>query len=259
MRWLGSITDSMDMSLRKLWGMVKDRGAWRVAVHGIANSRTRLSDWTMTTKDPSGVEVQDQEGRKSSQEVVRWGPSLRGQFQSGPTLLTPQSQPHLQADTPVTHTHMEGCRKKGHYLQIKLALSAGDFSEAPWTHVQWIHSFVKQKPQYPWMSVPAVAFIHLALGKPVCKADATGGSNKEAGQDPGSRFCCPSEVTCLWPAPLTPASLLQWWPCYSQRVESSSGQEDTWWWPPSKRDIETPVVMPAPIRAAPRWLWGMVV
>ena len=38
----GEITDSMDMSLSKLWEMVKDRGAWRAAVHGIAQNRTQL-------------------------------------------------------------------------------------------------------------------------------------------------------------------------------------------------------------------------
>ena len=48
MRWLDSITDSMDMNLHKIWGIVGDREACRAAIHGVAKSQTRLSDWTTT-------------------------------------------------------------------------------------------------------------------------------------------------------------------------------------------------------------------
>ena len=59
MRRLDSITDSMDMNLRKLREIVKDREDWHAAVHEVTKSWTRLSDWTTTTKREQGFNERD--------------------------------------------------------------------------------------------------------------------------------------------------------------------------------------------------------
>ena len=89
MRWLGSITDSMDKNLSKLWETVEDRGAWRAAVHGVEMNRTWPSGWT--TKLP----------HLSLPSSQTWFPSpppkrsVLTQFYTLP-LVNPAGPPHLQ-------------------------------------------------------------------------------------------------------------------------------------------------------------------
>ena len=146
MRWLDGITDSMDISLSKLWELAMDRKAWRAAVHGAAKSQTQLSNWTELNWTSLESHLPIKLCVVSSGAVARlpqWGGSARpGETPSGSLSIQPemvqkggiQSSPpglarcvwEMQEMLPEDETE-----QRFHYLPLKASIDHDHLEQSP--------------------------------------------------------------------------------------------------------------------------------